>query len=69
MKSGDLVKILWTDCLSDSAKVVLGIITKLEHNGGLDYTPRYNRMRALLYCQGSHIWIDESDLEVVNESR
>ena len=40
-----------------------------EYNGGMDYKPRYDRLRALLFCQGSPSWLDADDLEVVSGGR
>ena len=66
IRVGDLAKVLWTE--GCGRPVVIGLVTRVEYNGGMDYKPRYDRLRALLFCQGSPSWLDADDLEVVSAS-
>ena len=76
MKVGDLVKIVWTEITEPSdqnsyspeeCKAVLGVVTKLEIDGGIEKgDTMYHRLRALLYVEGKLSWIDVFDLEVVS---
>ena len=66
IRVGDLAKVLWTE--GCDAPPVIGLVTRIEYNGGMDYKPRYDRPRALMFCQGSPSWFDAYDLEVVSKS-
>ena len=67
IKVGDMAKVVWTE--GCDAPTVVGLVIKVVLNGGLDYKPRYDRLRALLFCQGSPSWLDADDLEVVSGRR
>ena len=76
MKVGDLAKIVWTEITASSpaleysreeCKAVLGVVTKLEIDGGIEKgDTMYHRHRALLYVEGKLNWFDLSELEVVS---
>jgi hypothetical protein len=66
VKVGDMAKVLWTE--GCDAPTVVGLVIKVELNGGLDYELQYDRPRALMFCQGSPTWFDAYDLEVVSKS-
>ena len=67
VKVGDMAKVLWTE--GCDAPTVTGLVIKVVLNGGMDYKPRYDRLRALLFCQGSPSWLDADDLEVISGRR
>ena len=67
IRVGDLARVIWTAGGSGEDGVI-GLVTRVEYNGGMDYKPRYDRLRALLFCQGSPTWLDADDLEVVSAS-
>ena len=77
MTVGDLVKIVWTEITDSSSetlsrarlssKVVLGIVTKLEIDGGIEKgDTMYHRQRALLFVGGKLNWFDVSELEIAS---
>ena len=67
IRVGDLARVIWTYGESGEGGVV-GLVTRVEHNGGMDYEPQYDRLRVLLFCQGSPSWLDADDLEVISAS-
>ena len=68
IKVGDLARVIWTYGESGCRGGVIGLVTRVEYNGGMDYEPQYDRLRALLFCQGSPSWLDADDLEIVSKS-
>ena len=66
IRVGDLARVIWTAGVGELGAI--GLVTRIEYNGGMDYKPRYDRLRALLFCQGSPTWLDADDLEVVSAS-
>ena len=76
MTVGDFVKIVWTEITDSRAaleyspeqcKAVLGVVTKLEIDGGNEKgDTMYHRQRALLFVEGKLNWFDVSELEIAS---